>query len=246
MDWQFLAETFVSLVSAVPLTLELAATSIALGAVLALAIALCRLSGIAVLEWFARAYVFIFRGTPLLVQIFLIYYGLGQFPEIRHSIFWPFLRQAYWCAVLALTMNTAAYASEIIRGGLLSVPFGQIEAARACGMPRFMQFRRIVLPLAIRQALPAYSNEMISMVKATSLASIITLMEVTGVAARIISETYRAIEVFVVAGAIYLAINFLLTRFVHLVEYWLSPHLRQPLPHHPVAPTASALEGDAR
>ncbi|EJJ24735.1 ABC transporter permease [Rhizobium sp. CF142] len=246
MDWQFLGETFVSLVSAIPLTLQLAATSIALGAILALAIALCRLSGIMVLEWFARAYVFVFRGTPLLVQIFLIYYGLGQFPEVRHSIFWPFLREPYWCAVLALTMNTAAYASEIIRGGLQSVSFGQIEAARACGMPRLTQFRRIVLPLAIRQALPAYSNEMIAMVKATSLASIITLMEVTGVAAKIISETYRAIEVFIVAGAIYLAINFLLTRLVHLVEYWLSPHLRQPVPHHPVAAPASALEGDAR
>jgi octopine/nopaline transport system permease protein len=167
-----------------------------------------------VLDWFARAYVFVFRGTPLLVQIFLIYYGLSQFPAVRHSIFWPVLRDAYWCAVMALSLNTAAYASEIIRGGLLSVPHGQVEAARACGMPRLMVFRRIVLPLAIRQALPGYGNEMISMIKATSLASIITLMEVTGVAARIISETYRAIEVFVVAGFIYLAINFLLTRLV--------------------------------
>jgi ABC-type multidrug transport system fused ATPase/permease subunit len=112
-------------------------------------------------------------------------------------------------------------------------------------MPRFMQFRRILLPLAIRQALPGYGNEMISMVKATSLASIITLMEVTGVAARIISETYRAIEVFIVAGAIYLAINFLLTRLVQVVEYWLSPHLRLPLPHHSATDAAPALEGDA-
>jgi octopine/nopaline transport system permease protein len=244
MDWQFLGETFVTLVSAVPLTLQLAATSIALGAALALAIALCRLSGIMVLEWFARTYVFIFRGTPLLVQIFLIYYGLGQFPEVRHSILWPFLREPYWCAVLALTMNTAAYASEIIRGGLLSVPFGQVEAARACGMSRFLVFRRITMPLAIRQALPAYSNEMISMVKATSLASIVTLMEVTGVAAKIISETYRAIEVFVVAGAIYLLINFVLTRLVQLVEHWLSPHLRQPVPAAGTTSVQAAYEGD--
>lgn len=246
MDWQFLFETFLSLMSAIPLSLELAATSIILGAILALALALCRLSGITALDWFARSYVFIVRGTPLLVQIFLIYYGLGQFPAVRHSLFWPFLREPYWCAVLALTMNTAAYGSEIIRGGLLSVPFGQIEAARACGMPRLMQFRRILLPLAIRQALPGYSNEMISMVKATSLASIITLMEVTGVAAKIISETYRAIEVFVVAGAIYLAINFLLTRLVHLLEYWLSPHLRQPVPHSPAGLSTAPIEGDAR
>ncbi|MFA1672223.1 ABC transporter permease [Rhizobium mongolense] len=246
MDWQFLFETFLSLMSAIPLSLELAATSIILGAILALALALCRLSAITALDWFARSYVFIVRGTPLLVQIFLIYYGLGQFPAVRHSLFWPFLREPYWCAVLALTMNTAAYGSEIIRGGLLSVPFGQIEAARACGMPRLMQFRRILLPLAIRQALPGYSNEMISMVKATSLASIITLMEVTGVAAKIISETYRAIEVFVVAGAIYLAINFLLTRLVHLLEYWLSPHLRQPVPHPQAGLSTAPIEGDAR
>ncbi|NKJ34840.1 ABC transporter permease [Rhizobium sp. SG570] len=243
MDWQFLEETFVSLIGALPLTIELAVTSICLGAILALLLALARLSGIAVLDWFARLYVFVFRGTPLLVQIFLIYYGLGQFPAIRHSIFWPFLREPYWCAVLALTLNTAAYASEIIRGGLLSVPHGQVEAARACGMHRIMLFRRIVLPLAVRQALPGYGNEMISMVKATSLASIITLMEVTGVAAKIISETYRAIEVFVVSGAIYLLINFLLTRLIQLAEYRLSPHLRPP-PSSTRSTTEAVAAGD--
>ncbi|MRG57566.1 ABC transporter permease subunit [Phyllobacterium sp. SYP-B3895] len=228
MDWSFMLETFVSLVKAIPLTLQLAATAIFLGAFVALALALFRLSGVAVLDWFARTYVFVFRGTPLLVQIFLIYYGLSQFPAVRHTVLWPILREPYWCAVIALTLNTAAYASEIIRGGLLSVPHGQIEAARACGMPRLMIFRRIVMPLAIRQALPGYGNEMISRVKATSLASIITLMEVTGVAAKIISESYRAIEVFIVAGLIYLAINFMLTRLVQFVEHLLSPHLRAP------------------
>lgn len=228
MDIPFLWETFLSLVAALPLTLQLAVSAIVLGAFLALGLALCRLSGIWPLDWFARAYIFAFRGTPLLVQIFLIYYGLSQFRGLRQTIFWSVLREPHWCAVIALMLNTAAYSAEIIRGGLLSVPFGQVEAARACGMSRFMTFRRISLPLAIRQALPGYSNEMISMVKATSLASIITIMEVTGVAARIISETYRAIEVFIVAGAIYLAINFILTRLVAFAEYRLSPHLRQP------------------
>ncbi|ARO30437.1 octopine ABC transporter permease protein OccM 1 [Rhizobium sp. NXC14] len=246
MDWQFLNETFVSLVAAIPLTIELSVTSICLGAILALLLALARLSGVAALDWFARLYVFIFRGTPLLVQIFLIYYGLGQFPAVRHSVFWPFLRDPYWCAVLALTLNTAAYASEIIRGGLLSVPHGQVEAARACGMHRFLLFRRIVLPLAIRQALPGYGNEMISMVKATSLASIITLMEVTGVAAKIISETYRAIEVFVVSGAIYLALNFLLTRLIQFAEYRLSPHLRAPVPVSRESSTIATPAGEHR
>ncbi|MBP1848940.1 ABC transporter permease [Rhizobium halophytocola] len=226
MNLPFMWATFLELIAAVPKTLELAAASICLGAVLALLLALCRVSGIAVLDWLARTYVFVFRGTPLLVQIFLIYYGMGQFPAVRHSVFWVVLRDPQWCAIIALMMNTAAYSSEIIRGGLLSVPQGQVEAARACGMSRPLAFRRIILPLAIRQALPAYSNEMISMVKATSLASIITIMEVTGVAARIISESYRAIEVFVVAGLIYLALNFILTQAVALIEYRLSGHLR--------------------
>lgn len=228
MDIEFFRDTFLSLIAAIPMTLSLAATSTALGIVLALLLALCRVSGIPPLDWFARLYVFIFRGTPLLVQIFLIYYGLSQFPAIRHSFAWPLLRQPYWCAIISLTINTAAYGSEIIRGGLLSVPHGQIEAARAAGMSRLKLFRRITLPLAIRQALPGYGNEMISMIKATSLASIITLMDITGVAAKIISETYRAIEVFIVAGAIYLVINFALTRLVQFIEYRLSPHLRRP------------------
>ena len=229
MNFQFYSEAFMQMIGGVPLTLQLAASSIVFGAVLALLFALMRLSGITVLDWIARLYVFVFRGTPLLVQIFIIYYGLSQFPAVRYSFLWPILREPYWCAIIALTLNNAAYASEIIRGGLLSVPSGQVEAAKACGMSRFTCFRRIVMPLAIRQALPGYGNEMISMVKATSLASIITLMEVTGIAAKLIAESYRAIEVFVIAGAIYLAINFVLTRLLMFAEYKLTPYLRQPV-----------------
>jgi octopine/nopaline transport system permease protein len=229
MNLQFYSEAFFQMLSGVPLTLQLAASSIVFGAILALLFAMMRLSGVAVLDWIARLYVFVFRGTPLLVQIFIIYYGLSQFPVIRYSFLWPILREPYWCAIIALTLNNAAYASEIIRGGLLSVPSGQIEAAKACGMSRFTCFRRVVMPLAIRQALPGYGNEMISMVKATSLASIITLMEVTGIAAKLIAESYRAIEVFVIAGAIYLAINFVLTRVLMFAEYKLTPYLRQPV-----------------
>ena len=233
-------EALQKLLAGVPLTLELALLATTLGAVLALLLALMRASGNAVLEAAARLYVFAFRGSPLLVQIFLIYYGLGQFRAVRLSVFWPFLREPFWCAVLALTLNTAAYASEIIRGGLAAVPHGEVEAARACGMSRGLAFRRIVLPLAIRQALPAYGNELVLMVKATSLASIITLMEITGIAAKLVSDTYRVIEVFVVAGALYLAINFVLTRLVMAAEYRLTPHLR-PAP----APAATRLQEGA-
>jgi octopine/nopaline transport system permease protein len=229
MDFAFMLETLQRIAAGVPLMLQLAALSIAIGAVFAMVLALMRVSGVQALDLAARGYVFVFRGTPLLVQIFLIYYGLGQFAEIRGSFLWPFLREPFWCAVLALTLNTAAYGSEIIRGGLLSVPAGQVEAARACGMSGLLLFRRIVFPIAVRQALPAYGNEIVLMVKATSLASIITLMEVTGIAHKIISESYRAIEVFVCAGAIYLLINLLLIRIVYAVEYWLSPHLRHPV-----------------
>ncbi|MEL4070041.1 ABC transporter permease [Ochrobactrum sp. GPK 3] len=228
MNLQFYTESFLAMMAGVPLTLQLAAISIVCGAILALFFAMMRLSGISVLDWIARLYVFVFRGTPLLVQIFIIYYGLSQFSTIRYSFLWPVLREPYWCAIIALTLNNAAYASEIIRGGLLSVQHGQIEAAKACGMSRFTCFRRVVMPLAIRQALPGYGNEMISMIKATSLASIITLMEVTGIAAKLIAESYRVIEVFVIAGAIYLAINFVLTRLLLIAEYRLTPYLRQP------------------
>jgi octopine/nopaline transport system permease protein len=228
VDFTFLGNTMVQLLSGLPLLLQLAFYSIAAGAVLAVLLALMRLSGNPVLDYSARGYVFVFRGTPLLVQIFLIYYGLGQFPEIRQSFVWPFLRQPYWCALLALTLNTAAYSSEIIRGGILSVPFGQIEAARACGMSRWLIFRRIIVPQGLRVALPAYGNEIILMTRSTALASVITLMEVTGIASKIIAETFRAVEVFICAGAIYLVLNFAISRGIALLERRLSPQTREP------------------
>jgi len=226
IDFSFMVEAVTRIVPGIPLTLELMAISVAAGFVFALLLAAMRLSQVRPLDWIARAYVFVFRGTPLLVQMFLIYYGLPQFRELRDTWLWPFLREPYWCAILALTLNTAAYASEIVRGGVQSVPFGQIEAARAGGLSGLRLFRRIVAPIALRQALPAYTNEIILMIKATALASIITLAEVTGLAYRLIAETYRAIEVFIVAGSIYLLLTFALTRATRLLEWWLSPHLR--------------------
>lgn len=217
----FLADTMLRLLRGVPLTVQLAATSVAAGAVLALALALLQASS-RVGAGAVGAYVFVLRGTPLLVQIFLVYYGLGQFPAVRQSVLWPFLRQAYWCAMLALTLNTAAYGAEIIRGGLASVPAGAVEAGRALGLSRLLALRLIVLPIALRQALPAYGNEVALMVKSTSLASVITLMEVTGIAHALISETYRAIEVFLCAGAIYLALNALVAHAVWRLERRLS------------------------
>lgn len=221
-----MADVVPRLLGGLPLTLGLVSLSLACGFVFAVGLALVRIGGHPLARRVVYGYVYVFRGTPLLVQIFLIYYGLGQFDWLRSSVAWTVLREPFWCAIIALTLNTAAYTSELIRGGIESVPHGQIEAARACGMSGVLLFRRIVFPIAIRQALPAYGNEVILMVKSSSLASTITIMEVTGIAKKIISQTFQPVEVFVVAGAIYLTINFLITRLVMVVERYLSPHLR--------------------
>lgn len=226
MNFELMVEALPKLASGIPLTLQLVSLSLLLGFVFAIGLALMRLSENRVVSRLAYGYVYYFRGTPLLVQIFLIYYGLGQFAWVRDGPLWFVLSEAYWCAIIALTMNTAAYTSEIIRGGIESVPFGSVEAAKACGMSRFLMFRRIVFPIAIRQALPGYGNEIILMVKSSSLASTITLMEVTGLARKMIAATFQPVEIFIIAGAIYLAINFIVTRLVMAVEFKLSPHLR--------------------
>lgn len=226
MDFQLMADAFPKILDGLPVTMALAASSLFAGFFLAVAIALLRLSSFKPVSAFAYGFVYVFRGTPLLVQIFLIYYGTGQFEAVRESFLWPVLREAWWCAILALTLNTGAYTSEIIRGGILSVPFGQIEAAKACGMNALMRFRRIIFPQAIRQALPAYGNEIILMIKSTSLASTITLLEMTGIARKMISQTYKPLEIFLIAAVFYLTLVFVVTRLVAYVEYRLTPDLR--------------------
>ena len=226
MNFELMIETFPKLLSGLNLTIQLVTISLFLGFCLAIGLALLRLSNNTFLSFFAKTYVFYFRGTPLLVQIFLIYYGIAQFEIIRETFVWSFFKEAYWCGILALTLNTCAYSSEIIRGGIQSVAFGQIESAKSVGMSRFLLYRRIILPIAFRQALPAYGNEMILMVKATSLVSTITLMEVTGIARLIIAKTFSPVEIFIVAGLIYLTINFIVTRLVNFCEIKLTPYLR--------------------
>ncbi|MBP2308575.1 ABC transporter permease subunit [Azospirillum melinis] len=226
MNWTLMWDSLPRLLAALPLTLQLVALALAFGAVLAFATALLRLSGNRVAVALTSAYTFVFRGTPLLVQIFLIYYGLSQIDLIRDSFLWPVLSQPMWCAILALALNTGAYTSEILRGAIETVPQEQVEAARACGMSRVRLFRRIVLPVAIRQMLPAYGNEVILMVKASSLASTITMMEITGVARRMIAQTFAVFEIFIVAGILYLLINFVATRLIKHAEWRTTPYLR--------------------
>ncbi|MGF1561751.1 MAG: ABC transporter permease [Geminicoccaceae bacterium] len=226
MNWQLMLDSIWPLLGGLPVTIELVVLSLALGFALAIGLALMRLSDVAILSALAYGFSFVFRGTPLLVQIFLVYYGFGQFEAVRDSVVWPVLREPFGCAVIALTLNTAAYTSEIIRGGLQAVPLGQIEAARACGMSPALVFRRISFPQALRYALPAYGNEIILMVKATSLASTITLLEVTGIARKMIAQTFAPLEIFIVAGAIYLLLNFIVTQLVNHLEARLSPLAR--------------------
>lgn len=218
MNPDLILSSLPSLLAGTWMTLQLVVISLVAGFVLALAVAFGRLSSRRPISGVTGAYVFLFRSTPLLVQIFLIYYGLGQFQAVRESLLWPILREPYWCAIIALTLNTAAYTGEIMRGGIQAVPFGQIEAARALGMSRALLYRRIVLPQALRQILPAYGNEMIQMVQATSLASTITLMELTGAARAIASRSFQPVEMFIIAGAIYLAMNFVIAQAIRRAE----------------------------
>ena len=229
MDFDLIGQTFGKLIGGAGTTIALIVPALVIGIILAMTLAVMRMSGNGILSRLARGYVFVFRGTPLLVQIFLIYFGLGQFSDLWKELGiwdWP-MREAFPCAVIAFGLNTAAYTSEIIRGGLLAVPFGQIEAARACGMSRTTVFRRITVPIAIRQALPAYGNEVILMVKASSLASIITIMEITGIAKQINSQTFAPFEVFTAAGILYLAINFVVAQGIRALEWKLTPHMRR-------------------
>jgi len=226
MNFELMIDTFPKLLAGSLITIQLVTISLFIGFCLAIGLALLRLSNYPFLNFFAKTYVFYFRGTPLLVQIFLIYYGIAQFEIIRETFVWSFFKEAYWCGILALTLNTCAYSSEIIRGGIQSVPFGQIESAKSVGMSRFLLYRRIILPIAFRQALPAYGNEIILMVKATSLVSTITLMEITGIARLIIAKTFSPVKIFIVAGLIYLTINFIVTRLVNFCEIKLTPYLR--------------------
>lgn len=225
--WELVQQSVPRLLSGLVVTVTLTGLSALAGFHLGLGLALMRLSGSRLAAGVAKAYSTLFRGTPLLVQLFLFYYGLGEFAFIRDTpALWWLFSEGSRCAVLALALNTAAYTSEILRGGLMSVPAGVTEAAQACGMSKWQAFRRISFPLALRQALPAYGNELILIAKGTSLASTITVLEITGHAKRLMSQTYAIFEVFAIAGAIYLMFNLVLTGAIRLLEWRLMRHTR--------------------
>ena len=218
MRLELMYESFFKIVEGIPLTLQVVSISTILGIFLAVAVALMRISGNRLMSLPAYYFVYLIRGTPLLLQLYFVYYGLSQFEAVRESILWPILKEPYWCGIITLTISTGAYSSEIIRGGILSVSKNYIEASGALGLSQIKTFMLITLPITVRQALPAYGNELILMVKASSLISIVTLMEITGIARTIISKTYAPVEIFLVAGSIYLVINFIIVMFVNLAE----------------------------
>jgi len=215
---ELMIESFPRLLNATLLTIKLTLLSLFFGIFVGVFFAILRTSKNKILYYSSYYYSYVFRGTPLLVQIFIIYFGLGQVEWIRESFLWILLKEPYSCAILAFTLNTGAYSSEIFRSAFETINKGVLEAATSLGLNKINIFFKIKLPIAIKQSLPAYGNEMILMLKGTSLASTVTLLDLTGVAKHIISTTFKPIEVFIVAGSIYLLMTFIIHNIIKLLE----------------------------
>jgi histidine transport system permease protein/arginine/ornithine transport system permease protein len=231
IEWSLFTESWPSYAAGLWLTLQLTALSLIAGLVLAIPLAVLRVSPNRWVSAPVWAYSYFFRGTPMLVQLLLMYYGLGQFEWIQGqwadgNRFWLIFRDPYGCALVTFALNTGAYTTEIIAGALRAMPYGEVEAARACGMSRFTMLRRILLPGALRRALPAYSNEIIFMLHGTAIASTVTLVDLTGAARNAYSQFFAPFEAFIFAGLIYLAITFALVGLFRIAERrWLA-HLQ--------------------
>ena len=218
MDLELMINSFPKLLSAAVITLKLLSISLIIGLFIGLLFAILRLNKNIFINRFAYGYSYVFRGTPLLVQIFIIYFGLGQIEYLRSTVLWVILKEPYWCAIIAFALNTGAYTSEILRSAFQTIKPGIIEAGKSLGISNKVIFYKIQIPIAIRQSLPAYGNEIILMMKGTSLASTVTIMDLTGVAKYIISTTFKPIEVFIVAGGIYLFMTFIVHNVIKFLE----------------------------
>ena len=224
-DLSLITDSIPKMLAGIGITFQLMFLSAILGLILAIILLLMRISGKWYLSWPAQVHIYIFRGTPILVQIFIIYYGLPQFDFIRESVFWPILREPFGCAVLALTLNTGAYVSEILRGGVLGVDRGILEAGSALGLSARHKFIYLITPIAARLALPAYSNDFISLMKATSLASTITLLDMTGIARTIVAQTFAPYEIFISLAIIYMILTWIIQKGFGRIEKYLSRYV---------------------
>ena len=218
MDIELMINSFPKLFNATLITLKLLSVSLIVGLFIGLGFAILRMNNNKLINKYAYGYSYIFRGTPLLVQIFIIYFGLGQIEYLRTTFLWVILKEPYWCAIIAFSLNTGAYTSEILRSAFQTIKPGYLEAGRSLGIPSKIIFTKIQIPIAIKQSLPAYGNEIILMLKGTSLASTVTLMDLTGVAKYIISTTFKPVEVFIVAGGIYLFMTFIIHNVIKFLE----------------------------
>ncbi len=240
IEWSVFTEGWPHYAAGLWLTLQLTFLSLAAGLLLAIPLAVLRTSPRRALSVPVWAYTYFFRGTPMLVQLLLVYYGLGQFEWIQSrwaegNAFWLIFREPFGCALVTFALNTGAYTTEIIAGALRTMPHGEIEAAQACGMTRFTMLRRILLPGALRRALPAYSNEVIFMLHGTAITSTVTLVDLTGAARNAYSQHFAPFEAFIFAGLIYLCITFALVGLFRLAEQrWLA-HLQPRKPGHAAA-----------
>ena len=224
MDFNLMISSSPKLLVATLMTLKLLSLSLFFGLIIGLIFSVMRLSNNKFISTFSYGFSYVFRGTPLLVQIFIIYFGLGQIEYLRSTILWSILKEPYWCAIIAFSLNTGAYTSEILRSAFQTIKIGFIEAGKGLGLSKKIIFYKIQIPIAIKQSLPAYGNEIILMLKGTSLASTVTLMDLTGVAKYIISTTFKPIEVFIVAGGIYLSLTFIVHNFIKFTEKKLKTH----------------------
>ncbi len=225
-DFSLITDSVPKMLMGIGTTLEMLVLSAVLGTALAVLLLLMRISNRWYLAWPSIVYVYIFRGTPILVQIFIIYHGLPQFEFIRESIFWPILREPYGCAVLALTLNNGAYVSEIFRGGVNGVDKGLVEAGAALGLSVRQRFMYITTPIAIRISIPAYSNDVVSLMKATALASTITILDMMGIARNLVAETFAPYEIFISLAVIYLVMTWFIQKGFGLFEQRMSRHVR--------------------
>ena len=227
MDFAPIIENYRLYLDGLVTTVQLVFWALAIGLALAIPLAILRRSSNPLVNGPVWAFTYFFRGTPLLVQMFLLYYGLGQMQfmiELSQAL--PFLKSAYWYALVAFTLNTCAYTTEIIRGAIAGTPYGEIEAARACGMSKGQTYRRVILPSAFRRALPAYSNEVIFMLHGSAIASVITIIDLTGAARIIASRYYNPFEAFIAVGVLYFCITFALVGGFKLLEQHWFAHLR--------------------
>jgi len=210
-NWQLFAH-------GVWITVQLTALAVAIGFAIALPAGLARARRSRFWEPVLGAYVYLFRGTPLLVQTFLIYYGLAQFGWIRSSWAWTFLRDPWWCALIAFSLNSGAYATEIVRGAVQTTPKGILEAAAALGLSVRQVSWLVLIPSALRRALPQYGNEVVFMLHGSAVASVITLKDILGAGRTLNAKYYLAYEGFLTAAALYMAITFLLVWLFRRLE----------------------------